>query len=389
MIKLLAAALLLFTPTVHADNYTTVVPAITAGSLPSDGYADTYVNITGDTMTGPFTTTSSITVESTSVSEVGITVSSGLTVSAGVVEFQSTSEIHSVIISSGLEITDGVLNLKGKHGAFGVGNGITFGADKNTGFHEISADTLRIVTAGSSRWDIDSTGFLAKAGAGSPNIMSEAATGTNPIYTYSGDNVSGLGRNGVGRPTMVSNSIEVATFEDTGTTFTSSVTIMGDLSVTGSIGGAAADDLEIFLSSGNSVATSISATLKFEILNGTTTAGISVGDMVHVSPWGIQYIGATTRDFRCGTVLTLSGTNNAKYALRLQTRDSDGVTILDEGDKTEQRHTVDSNNAEDTTGLSGIIRLTQNDIVQIVITDVGGTSNPTAEMGNFDCEALD
>lgn len=55
--------------------------AVTAGQLPADGYASTYVNVTGDTMTGQLTNTSSVTVGGAGLIASFATVSGTMTVS--------------------------------------------------------------------------------------------------------------------------------------------------------------------------------------------------------------------------------------------------------------------------------------------------------------------
>lgn len=88
-----------FIPNANLDpsSVTKLGPSIDASELPADGYAGTYVNVTGDNMTGQLTTSSTITVQGNAFSIGGST----LSVSAG------TTTINRLQLSNPLAVVYG------------------------------------------------------------------------------------------------------------------------------------------------------------------------------------------------------------------------------------------------------------------------------------------
>ncbi len=83
---------------------------------------------------------------------------------------------------------------------------LAFG-DANTGFYEISDNTLGISMGGFQQWVWNNTGLRSQSSAGA-EIMDAPATATNPVHVFSDDTDTGLGRAAANTGSLTAGGIE-------------------------------------------------------------------------------------------------------------------------------------------------------------------------------------
>jgi hypothetical protein len=198
--------------TIDKSSVTLLGPSIEAAELPSDGYASTYVNATGDTMSGSLTNTSSMTVAGSSGFRVVYGITAG-SVSVTDDAYDSTSWNASTLVPTKNAIRDKIESL-----AVGGTPQIAFTTGSITGFAgaPVSSPTHVVI--------FDSNTFTGS--------LASAATA---FFSLNSSSVTLLGQSGVIRNTasLQSGATAYPSFLYVG----SSATVLGKLRVT--------DDLDV------------------------------------------------------------------------------------------------------------------------------------------------
>ena len=83
---------------------------------------------------------------------------------------------------------------------------IAFG-DGDTGFYEVSDDTLRFAAAGTEEWSF-TTDALASVTASGAFLDGSASTSTNPAFTFASDTDTGVGRQGADTLSLIAGGVE-------------------------------------------------------------------------------------------------------------------------------------------------------------------------------------
>lgn len=108
---------------------------------------------------------------------------------------------------------------------------LAFG-DGDTGFFESSANTIRVTTAGVDRMQFSSSGLESKAGDPGFILMGEITSATNPVYAFTIDVDTGVGRAAADALSLIAGAVEGLRITEAGGNITyTTVDITEDLSV--------------------------------------------------------------------------------------------------------------------------------------------------------------
>jgi hypothetical protein len=83
---------------------------------------------------------------------------------------------------------------------------IAFG-DGNTGIIESTNNALTFVSGGSSRWTLNQTAIADIISTRGVSLLQETSSATNPVYTFDGDQTTGIGSAGAGVMNFINTSV--------------------------------------------------------------------------------------------------------------------------------------------------------------------------------------
>lgn len=147
---------------------------------------------------------------------------------------------------------------------------ISFFGDPDTGFYQTGAGSFRVTVNGSHRMtfgtSIDVIANMSFGTSNRPLINNTAPSGTQPVFSFSGDTLSGIGRFALGQPSAVASGAEVQRWTIDSTYIFKKLFVEGSRIAPPIVGQMATDD--------NATATIIAATSIYYNI-GSYTSGLA------------------------------------------------------------------------------------------------------------------
>ena len=100
---------------------------------------------------------------------------------------------------------------------------ISFISDPNTGFYNVSSDVIGVSTGGTKRFSFSGGGIFSRQTKGF-SIQEEAASATNPIYTFVDDLDTGVGAAALDQLSLIAGGVEGIRITETAGAMTTDIT---------------------------------------------------------------------------------------------------------------------------------------------------------------------
>ncbi|MBT7713785.1 MAG: hypothetical protein HN745_18880 [Deltaproteobacteria bacterium] len=175
---------------------------------------------------------------------------------------------------------------------------LAFG-DGDTGFYESADDVLKVSVGGGEKFMFSSEKF-ATLHSNSAAMLFEAPTATNPVFSFSTDNDTGIGRAAADQLSLIAGGAEILNVASTG------ISVAGNISVTGTVDGVdvagIADDVSD--NAGNLSVLSAALDDKANKVSDSTTghlAGLDADGDLTDSGYAVNNLGTGTSDIWTAT----------------------------------------------------------------------------------------
>jgi hypothetical protein len=159
-----------------SSSVTLLGPSIEPVELPADGYASTYLNASGDALTGTLQVNATPGFGTTT--EPGVAFATNVFVTAGRLGIGTTLPSQPLTVSGNAELTGQLLASAGSD----ANPSLSFAGNPNTGFRSPSAAILTVINGGLERWRFNSGGDLIATGGG--DLLAGAGMASSPGHSW-------------------------------------------------------------------------------------------------------------------------------------------------------------------------------------------------------------